>query len=380
MQLQSTKLTSSAGALTLSPEDVDRLLHDTTSGTRLDMTGKIAGAYTKIGLSPQEIMIAEQVFRLLLRDTELNVRVSLAQHLKDSNQVPRDIIRSLAADVEEVSLPILEFSEVLTDEDLVELIHSTEQVSRYLAISRRRTVSDAVSHTLIDRGNEQVASSLIGNAGAIISEKAYEKIIATYQGNEEVMKTLTQRPYLPVTVVDKLVNVVSSSLSDTLKKKYKVTAPTIEKEVEKTRERETLHLIRVAQADTEIDELLAQLRSTGRLTPSIILSALCQGDFNFFEIALAKLSGIPAANARKLISDKGDLGFRAIYNKSGLPDAMFPAVKLLLQVVRRLHEEGEKSGSGQYANRVVERILQHSEDAHMENLSYIIALVRQSGQ
>lgn len=373
-------MASTASVLTLSAEDVDRLLHDTTSATRLSMTDKIGGAYTKSSLSPQETMIAEQVFRLLLRDTELNVRVSLAQHLKDSNMVPRDIIKSLAHDVEEVSLPILEFSEVLTDEDLVDLIHSTEQVSRYLAISRRRTVSDAVSHSLLDRGNHEVASSLISNAGAIISEKAYEKIIATYQGNEEVMKTLTQRPYLPVTVVDKLVNVVSSSLADTLKKKYKVTAPTIEKEVEKTREKETLHLIRVAQAEEEIDKLIVQLRTSGRLTPSIILSALCQGDFNFFEMALSKLSGVPVSNARKLIADKGDLGFRAIYNKSGLPDAMFPAVKLLLSVVRQLHDEGEKSGTSHYANRVVERILQHSEDAHMENMSYIIALVRQSGQ
>jgi uncharacterized protein (DUF2336 family) len=123
-----------------------------------------------------------------------------------------------------------------------------------------------------------------------------------------------------------------------------------------------------------------QLHASGKLTPSIILSALCQGDFNFFETSLAHLSSIPVTNARKLIGDRGELGFRAIYNKSGLPEAMFPAVKLLLKIVRELDVEGEVKGSSRYANRIVERILQYSEDTQMENLSYIIALVRKVAQ
>jgi uncharacterized protein (DUF2336 family) len=369
-----------ASGLTLNQEDVDRLLHDSSSGTRVDMTNKIAGSYNGVGLSDQENIVAEQIFRLLLRDTELNVRVTLAQHLKDSTQIPRDIVKSLASDVEEVSLPILQFSQVLTDEDLSDLIQATEQVSRYLAISRRRTVSETIADTLLAKGNDEVAVSLVDNSGAVISEAAYDKIITAYKTNETMMQSITKRPHLPLTVVDKMMSHVSGALAETLKKKYKASAPLIEKEVEKTREKETLNLIRVATAESEIDSLISQLRSSGRLTPSIILSALCQGDFNFFEQSLAQLSGIPAANARKLVSDRGDLGFRAIYNKSGLPDAMFPAVKLLLKIVHDLADEGEKSGSSRYANSIVERILQYSEDKNMENLSYIIALVRRVAQ
>lgn len=372
---------TAVGAMTLSAADVERLLHDGSPGTRIDMTGRIAGAYNQSShLNAQETLVAEQIFRLLLRDTELNVRITLAQHLKDSTQIPHDIIKSMAQDVAEVALPILECSTVLTDDDLVELIQSTEEISRYLAISHRRVVSEAVSDTLIAKGNDKVAEALVENTGAVLSEKSYTKIITTYSGSESMMQSLTKRPQLPVTVVDKLISMVSSSLAENLKKKYKMSAPQIEKEVEKTREKETLNLIRVAQAEEDIDKLITNLRSSGRLTPSIILSALCQGDFNFFENALAKLSNVPVANARKLIGDKGDLGFRAIYNKSGLPDAMFPAVKLLLKIVHQLHDEGHKSGSSRYANSIVERILQHSGEKNMENLSYIIALVRRVAQ
>jgi uncharacterized protein (DUF2336 family) len=376
----STDKASPAGVLTLSAEDVDRLLHDTTSGTRIDMTNKIGSSYNTARLSKQETMVAEQIFRLLMRDTETNVRVALAQHVKDSGHIPTDIVKALARDVEEVSLPILEFSSVLTDDDLVELAQSTDQVARYLAISRRRVVSEKVSDVLIAKGNDQVTTTLVKNVGAAISEVGYDRIVSTFHNNDAVMQSLTLRSQLPLAIVDKMISVVSASFADTLKQKYKSSAGHIEKEVEKIREKETLNLIRVAQGETDIDSLIGQLRRSGRLTPSIILSALCQGDFNFFEQALARLSDVPVANARKLIGDRGDLGFRAIYNKSGLPDAMFPAVKLLLKIVHQLHDEGEKAGSPRYANRIVERILQHSEEKNMENLSYIIALVRRVAQ
>jgi len=367
-----------SSALILSAEDVSRLLKDTSAETRIDMTNKIAGAYSSQSFNPKEILVAEQVFRLLLRDTELRVRVSLAEHVKDSDQIPRDIIMAMARDVEEVSLPLLQCSEVLTDNDLVELMRSTQEVSRYLAVSKRRKVSPVVTELLIEKGDDKVAAALVDNKGAEISETGYGKIIQTYSTNENLMQLVSARPALPIATVGKLVNAVSATLGETLKKKYKLSNEQIQYEIEKTREKETLGLVRLSTSEDEVEKLINQLHVYQGLTPSIILSALCQGNFIFFEMALARLSNIPLSNTRKLISDQGELGFRAIYNKSGLPDAMFPAVKLLLNIVRSLDAEGVKPGTSRYANHVVERILQHSEDSNMENLSYIIALVRRN--
>lgn len=367
-------------ALTLTPEDVRRLLEDTTSATRVDMTDRIAGAYGENILNDQEIKAAEQIFRLLLRDTEQRVRISLAQHVKASTHIPRDIVMTLARDVEEVALPVLQYSQVLNEKDLLEIIHNTQEISRYLAISKRQEVPDAVSDKLLEKGDDRVAASLVNNEGAHISEAGLNKIIAQHGHNEALMQVMSARPRLPVTTAEKLVHVVSTTLARTLKDKYHLPGAEIDKEVEKTRESETLGLIRASHSQDDIDRLIEQLHTFGRLTPSIILSSLCQGNFVFFETSLARLSNIPVANARTLISDRGELGFRAIYNKSGLPDAMFPAVKLLLRIVHELDNEGEKPGSSRYANRIVERILHYSEDTPVENLSYIIALVRRIAQ
>jgi uncharacterized protein (DUF2336 family) len=366
--------------ITLTEEEVQRLIEDKSSDSRADISGRIASSYSNAILNEDERQIAEQIFRLLVRDTEVKVRATLAQNLKESTLIPRDIIMSMVNDVNEVSLPVLEYSQVLSDSDLLDVLHSSQETSRYLAVSRRSNVSEVVSGTLVNKGNEEVVGSLLNNKSAFISDDVFSHIIDNYKENTSLMESMTNRARLPISAVEKLVNVVSSNISDSLKQKYKLPDESIQKEVEKSRESETLNLVRSARSHDDVGSLINHLKDSDRLTPSMILSALCQGNFDFFESSLALLSNIKVENARKLIADRGELGFRAIYNKSGLPDAMFPAVKLLLKIVRELDAEGEQSGTSYYSNRIVERILQYSEDSPVENLSYIIALVRRVAQ
>ncbi len=381
LYIESMNISSNANEhITLTEAEVQRLLEDKSSDSRADISGRIASSYSNASLNDDEKQIAEQIFRLLVRDTEVKVRATLAQNLKESSLIPRDIIMSMVNDVNEVSLPVLEYSQVLSDSDLLDVLHSSQETSKYLAVSRRNNVSEVISGTLVNKGNEEVVGSLLNNKSAFISDDVFSHIIDNYKENTSLMESMTNRARLPISAVEKLVNVVSSNISDSLKQKYKLPDESIQKEVEKSRESETLNLVRSARSHDDVGSLINHLKDSDRLTPSMILSALCQGNFDFFESSLALLSNIKVENARKLIADRGELGFRAIYNKSGLPDAMFPAVKLLLKIVRELDAEGERSGTSYYSNRIVERILQYSEDSPVENLSYIIALVRRVAQ
>lgn len=368
----------SSANLTLSSEDVLRLLEDRSAATLVDVTAKIARSYGGASMKPADNQAAEQIFRLLLRDTETSVRAALSEQVKSSRTLPRDIAMTLARDVEEVALPMLEHSVALTDEDLVELVQATQDNTRHLALARRDHVSTTVSDSLIAKGGDEVAASLVENIGAELSEGGMTAIVERFPENKPLMSALVSRPLLSATVAEKLITHVSASLAQTLKTKYNLPDQDIAKEVEKTRENETLKLIRATHDQTETDKLVNQLMSFSRLSPSIILSALSQGHFTFFETALARLSNIALSNARALISDRGDLGFRALYNKSGLPEKMFPAVRTLLRAVHELDHEGEKPGAANYPDRVVERLLAHTGRAPVENMSYIIALVRRT--
>ena len=364
--------------LRLSQQDVEKLLKESSSGARVTVLEKIAINYDAGGFETRELLIAEQIFRLLLKDTEIQVRKSLAEHLKENSQIPRDIILGLAKDVEEVALPLLRSSEVLSDADLIEIIRTSRGIAKSLAVSQRKIVSPRVSEALIDTNSEEVVAKLVQNQGAEISDSSYRKILQDFSNSNEVLSHVVGRESLPITVVEKLITQVSGQLAEELQKKYKVSIGQFAQETEQTRESATLKLLECTADIVELEKLANQLLAYNRLTPSLVFTALCRGNFDFFEVALAKLARIPTENARLLIKDRGELGFKGLYTKAGLPDSLFSAARIVLLVVREMAEGGEKSGNKHFSNRLVEKILYYSEGKEIENLSYIIALIRQN--
>lgn len=365
--------------LLLSQEDVRRLLSEPDGAARVEVAHKIAAAHGSGDFRENELAIAEQIFRMLLRDTEVRVRAALAEGLKQDANAPKDIIKALASDAEEVALPVLEHSKVLDDNDLIEIVRSNVEITKHIAIANRARVSDSVSAALVNTENPDVVNHLVKNEGAQISERSYRKIIDDHGDSAAIISGVAQRASLPVTVVENLLTIVSDSVAQELKGKYRDVAAKLEQESQKTREAMTLKLLDTTTDPNEVQMLVDQMHDSGRLSPSIVLTALCRGNFTFFETSLAKMAGIPTQNAHKLINDKGSLGFKSLYTKAGLPDSMFEPCRLVLDVMHDMHESNElRPGNINFANRVVEKLFIKTEGREVDNLAYIIALIRQN--
>lgn len=376
-RLPSTKDTS---APVLSRADVDRLLHDNSTSARVDVLRKVSGIYNPGELSESEQLLAEQIFRLLVRDSAEKIRESLADSLKDNPHIPKDIILALANDVESVSSPVLAMSEVLSDADIVNIIRNTGEVWRYLAISKRPIVSSEVSGALVDTEHQDVISALLDNKGAAFTDESYGKIadIARENNNTEMADKLASQPSLPVVVVEKLMNAVSQGISVKLSKAYGIDREQLESGAHHALEQTTLDLIAIHNDRQQTAQLVSQLYHSDRLTASLIINALCHGNLDFFEFSLAMLAQIPPDNARLLISDRGRLGFNAIYDKSGLPMSMLEAVRLLLHAVRRTIADNIKPGSASFPNHVITHMIALAKETPVENFSYMLALIRQN--
>jgi uncharacterized protein (DUF2336 family) len=128
------------------------------------------------------------------------------------------------------------------------------------------------------------------------------------------------------------------------------------------RERATMGLVEYGSTDTELQNLIEQLHRKGRLTPSLVLRALCVGDLNFFERALAKLGNVPLKNARMLIHDQGALGLQSIYLKAELPRRLFPAFRAGIDVVSKTEYDGGSNDRSRFIERMLERMLTQFED------------------
>ena len=339
----------------LSHSDVAELLSDPSVAKREETARKIAADFDRGSLSDAEKKLAEEIFRLMVKDAEVRVREALANNLKSNPLVPRDVAVSLAMDVNSVALPILESSEVLTDEDLLEIIGEHDP-DKQTAIAGRPSVSETVSDAIVDTQNEAVVSRLVSNPGAEISDGSLGKVVDTLGERSAIQDAMVRRPRLPVTVSERLVTLVSKNMMAEIESKIDLAPSAMTDLVLQIRERAILSLS-FESGKEELERLVTQLRKKKRLTPSILLRSLCVGDLAFFEAGIAELAGISARNARELIHDDGGLGLRALAEKAGIQRKYFPAIRAAVDVARETQYDGGEHDRERYARRMIERIL-----------------------
>lgn len=376
MTAQPSISTSSAAILTAS--DVERLLKDDSADSRASVLEKVTRHYNAENFGERERDIAEHIFRLLMKDTALRVRETLAERLKENPGIPRDIVMHMASDVDSVALPVLAVTQVLSDSDFVKIIEATRDLDKLTTISQRPQVSERVSEALVETKYPDVITSLLSNDGASIAERSLEKVMNEFRNDAGVIAAMAERSTLPLPLVERLVNEASSAVAEQLKAKYKLAIEQIDQETAASRDDIMLRMLKHDLPDDEVMALVRQMASLERLTPSLVMTALCRGQLTFFTAAMAHYAHVPLPNARKLIGDKGDFGFRGIYDKSGLPESMFEAIRLILQVVKELDGGEAVPGSLIYANQLAQNVLAHADGRDIEYLPYFLALIRQN--
>ena len=183
----------------------------------------VLGRYVSDGheaLSPADREAAEEVFNLLLSEAQVQVRALLARSLNSCASLPREIACQMASDLDEVAVPILDCCQVLTDQDLLEIVRGTKGNEKLVAIAGRQAVNEAVSAALADVGGETVVETLVGNPGAALGEQTLETIAERHSHSTAVVTALFERGAVPGPVVEKLVGRISSEVRLALESKY----------------------------------------------------------------------------------------------------------------------------------------------------------------
>jgi uncharacterized protein (DUF2336 family) len=362
----------------LAKEDVERLLADPSAKTRADMATALAREFEAGSLTANERSLAAEIFRALARDAAERVRQALAEHLKESRDLPHDVALALAHDIDQVALPILQHSLVLTDADLIDIIRR-DGPAKQLAIAGRAAVAAPVAAAIVDASNREAVARLIGNAGAELGDDILHRVVERYPGDAAIHQPLAGRQALPATVLERLVALASDSLRDALIERRDLPSAAASDLILQIRERATAGLLSACAPDGDAELLARQLNANGRLTPSLILRTLCLGDLAFLEAAFAELTGVPIDNARMLIHDPGRLGLKSLYAHSGLPKELYPAFRVAIDVARETPFDGGDNDRERHRRRSLERILTQFEAIGAEDLDYLLAKLQENG-
>ena len=363
-------------------DDVRRLITAPSDESRRDIAQKVATDYQSGRLGETERRLAEEIFRALAQDVVLRVREALANALKKNPDVPHDIARTLANDVESVALPVLRFSPALTDEDLLEIVR-THGPARQRAVAERASVSEAVSESLIDCGDADAVAALMANNDAAISDRSLDSAVSRFGHANVVSESMARRHGLPISVAEKLVTLVSEELRAHILHNHQLSAETISDLVWGAREKAVLGLIPADAGIAEVRELVATLYRRERLTPGILLRALCTGDSAFFEVGIALLAQIPLAAARRLVHDEGADRLAGLLAQAGMPASYHPMFIGAIEAIHEIQLDGRDDDLERFQRHIIERLLTRSEgddsSAAANDLDYLLAKLDRSG-
>jgi uncharacterized protein (DUF2336 family) len=357
----------------LTDEDIRLLVKGQSADDRAIAAHKICRHIDSGGadLTPEEREQAYDILRIMAADAAELVRRALAVTLKSSPMVPHDVAVKLARDIDSIALPMLNFSPVFTDRDLCEIVRIGGPI-RQVAIASRPMLSEQVTGVIVEHGVEKAVEVACANDNANFADMALQMVVERFAKSEAVLAAVAYRAALPLAVTEKLINVVSDQLRDHLIDHHALSPQMALQIAMGSRERATIDLVDQAGRTPDVKSFVDHLNRAGRLSASLLLRALAHGHMTFFEWGVAELAGVPHHRTWLMVHDAGPLGFKAIYERAGLPARLFGAFRAGIDTYHLIETEGGAPDAARFQERMLQRFLTQPKTATREDMDYLV--------
>jgi len=162
-------------------------------------------------LSSDDTQAFESVIGRIAHASCSDTRAKLAHRMSKHPDAPLQLMRRLAFDDIAISRPVLQYSNCLSNRDLMVLSKKLGE-DHQLAIARREKLHEAVTDVLIDRGYSSVLVTMAENPGTAISKKGRSKLTEMTKTNPELQLAVSQHPDMNRGLIKKIRRFVTDQL------------------------------------------------------------------------------------------------------------------------------------------------------------------------
>jgi uncharacterized protein (DUF2336 family) len=304
------------------PAEANRFLaEDADPDVRAELARKIGRLLPDLLASERERVceLTLETLRRLAADQLGRVRAILAEEIKSLDCVPKDVVLALARDVEEtVSVPILEYSPLLSDNDLREIISSARAQSALAAVARRRGVSESLSELIVASLDVAAVSALLANPNARIRENTMERIIDHAQAIQAWHGPLVMRNDLSLRALRRIAGFVGVSLLRVLSERHGLDEETVQHFKRCLRQRLERDEQAVQSKEEKAHAEVIAARDRGALGERYVEDAIETGRRDVVIEALALLAHAERPAIERIFSSRGAKAITALVWKAGL--------------------------------------------------------------
>ena len=200
-------------------DELETALASGTNTRRIEMLTRITDLF--VGGAPRfsetQIGVFDDVMVRLVNTIEAKARARLSHRLAPIVNAPTKVIWTLAFDDDiAVAQSVLSQSERLGERELLANAASKSQ-QHLAAIAQRRSLSEAVTDVLVERGDRDVVHSVVKNAGARFSDAGFRMLVKRSAGDDALATDVGRRHDIPrqhfLMLLEKASNAVRARLA-----------------------------------------------------------------------------------------------------------------------------------------------------------------------
>lgn len=279
------------------------LAEDEDENVRAELARKIARLMPDLSREENAHILALTIetLEVLARDAAVRVRAILAEEIKALDCIPKHVALTLARDVNAiVAAPILQYSPLLSDNDLIEIIACAQVQEALTAIASRKPVSEDVSDSLVQALDVPAVAALLVNPDARIRKETMDRIIEQAEEISAWHMPLALRADLSARAIRRIGALVGASILEHLAARHDLSDATrayLNRELR----------ARLAEAPAEPAaatpaELVAAAQKDGRLDGSFVEQAAAAGQRDVVVTALAQLANVSEQTVKKILN------------------------------------------------------------------------------
>lgn len=299
------------------------LARDSDDTVRMDLAAKIARLAPTVNERHGDKLkqLTYETLEALIADQTVRVRQILSETVKDLAGVPHELVMRLARDPElVVAGPVLQYSPVLSDDDLADILRQLPIPGTATAIAQRVDLSSDLAH-IIGTGEEiDAVTALLKNKSAQIREETLDLVLLRAPQYPAWHRPLVDRPRLSDQAIRNLARFVAQDLIRRLQERVDLkneTAAALEEAVLK-RIDDPESGTDNAPWDKFLDEA-KQRMAEGRLGENELNGELNDGRTGYVRAALAVRAELPYPLVEKILNAQSPKGAVSLVWRAGLP-------------------------------------------------------------
>ncbi len=267
--------------------DIESLSHETSSDKRREILHRVTDLFflTSDQHKAGDVTVFGNVMERIAYELEIEARAELSERISIAECAPKRLVRRLAIDDISIAKPVLERSNMLSDDDLVQIARNRGQ-SHLRAISRRSSLAAPVTDILVQRGEAPVLHEVTRNTGAVFSNTGLQTLSEKASSDGELLSTLSRREDFPAELMRDIKQRVMDKIRTEMAGKYSDSdIEDLDNLIEKSAE--NININKIQQTNDELKEKikkkefgeqdLAALAKTNHLTETVQALSLLTG-------------------------------------------------------------------------------------------------------